>query len=89
MNCKKKYSIVLASIYFLFFLMLVISYYTNQRDQLIFLTIIGLPTSFVFFAVGNPDWSAELQYVVIGLLGLLQYSLLGYFVGKIFCKKRN
>jgi hypothetical protein len=49
-------------------------------DQLILLSLLAIPADFLFFWLASATWGKLWQALAIGLLGMVQYGLLGYFM---------
>jgi hypothetical protein len=86
MKCEVKCAFVSAVTYSLFFGFAIHSYYTDPRSQLVFLSIVGLPADLIYFAIADASWTVSAQVAWVGLLSLLQYSVVGYFVGRFYCR---
>jgi hypothetical protein len=67
-------------VYLVLFFVLVASYFHLQQDQLIYLTIIGMPLSVGLLAVASKDMTALAQIVTLGALGLIQYGVLALLI---------
>jgi len=87
MSCKKKCALVLALVYTVLFFVLLTSYYINHRDELILLSIVGLPLDMLFFIFADGNWSGNTQAALLGILGLIQYASIGYVAGLAVCSK--
>jgi hypothetical protein len=51
------------------------------------LAIVGLPVNLIFHMLADTSWGAFAQATLLGLLGLLQYGGIGYFLGRAFAKQ--
>ena len=71
-------------IYGALFCVLLASYVQHPRDQLPMLGIVGLPVNLIFYMLADASWGAFTQATLLGLLGLLQYGGIGYFLGRAF-----
>ncbi len=81
MKKQNIYALFFSGLYVAFSAYLVVSYLVEPRDQLIFQFIISLPFSLLLLPLADASWHGMLQAGVIGLLGLVQFYLLGYWIG--------
>jgi hypothetical protein len=86
-KCVKKFVLISASVYSFLYSALIIGYLVHQRDQLLLIAIMNFPSSLLLFLFVDAESTAFTQAFLLGVLGLIQYSLIGFYIGKFYCEK--